>query len=237
MEHLFSVTVAKEHGVSCAIIVRHIQFWLLKNRANNTNFIDKRTWTYWTIKGLTMVFPYWTEPQIKRTIQTLLFKKVLIRDNFNENKWDKTSWYAFTNEEKWLGESSLSELSIQTPRTDRMVSPRAHALKQDINTTILPEDNKTDKEGFQLPEWISVESWNGFVDMRNETKKPMSPRAKKTLINKLDKYKSSGINPNELLDEAEFRRWQSVYPEKKSTQKQDNHDHNTEYFKNRGLEV
>ena len=46
MKHIFDVNIAKEYGIEIAILLENMNFWLEKNRANNTNFFDGRYWTY-----------------------------------------------------------------------------------------------------------------------------------------------------------------------------------------------
>jgi hypothetical protein len=252
MEHSFSISVAKDFSVGAAIIVRHLQYWILLNRANKHNKINGKTWTYNTHKALTEVFTYWSEPQIKRILRTLVDGEVIEKAYHNKNKWDKTTWYAFTDEEKWLGSSELPEALIQTARADDSVSSRARPysihrsnhnietdIDSDINTnpikeTLAHEDiDSGEIVRVYLPGWITSDSWEAFLAMRKKLKKPMSERAKKTLLTKLEKLKTEGHDPNVLLDEAEFRGWLTVYPPKP----EESNDKNREYFRSRGLQV
>ncbi|MBW8041715.1 MAG: hypothetical protein FVQ85_17195 [Planctomycetes bacterium] len=46
MEHSFDILTAQKYGINAAVILRHLQFWIIKNKAHGKNFHDGRTWTY-----------------------------------------------------------------------------------------------------------------------------------------------------------------------------------------------
>ena len=47
----FNKEHAKKYGVSEAIVIKNLQFWISKNMANNYSCHDGRTWTYNTISA------------------------------------------------------------------------------------------------------------------------------------------------------------------------------------------
>lgn len=104
MDHTFDVLVAKEYGINEAIIIRNFQFWIIKNKANKKHFYEGRTWSYNSITAFTEIFPYLTIDQVRYAIDKLVKKEVLLKGNFNEKQYDRTLWYAFVNENKWLAE-------------------------------------------------------------------------------------------------------------------------------------
>jgi len=68
---------------------------------------------------------------------------------------------------------------------------------------------KTTKVDFVLPEDISPEVWDAFVEHRKILKKPLTDHAKKLLIQKLEKI---GQDKNAVLNQAIEKGWQSVFP-------------------------
>ena len=68
---------------------------------------------------------------------------------------------------------------------------------------------KTTKVAFVLPEDISPEVWDAFVEHRKILKKPLTDHAKKLLIQKLEKI---GQDKNAVLNQAIEKGWQSVFP-------------------------
>lgn len=104
MDHTFDVLVAKEYGINEAILIRNFQFWIIKNRANKKHFYEGRTWSYNSITAFTEIFPYLSVDQVRYAMDKLVDKGVLIKGNFNVKQYDRTLWYAFQDEEKWLAE-------------------------------------------------------------------------------------------------------------------------------------
>ena len=111
--HSFDIHLAKEYGVDEAIMIHHFQFWIQFNINKNINKHDGRTWTYQTLKDIAAHFEYWTEEQVREIIEKLCsgrnrkskkddgvdFEPILIKGNYNKKSFDKTTWYAFKNQE------------------------------------------------------------------------------------------------------------------------------------------
>ena len=98
MEHSFNIDIAKEYGMFEAVLYNHFLFWIKKNKANGKNYKDGRFWTYSSIKALCDLFPYMTKNQIEYSIKKLIDNKVLLKAVYNDNSYDRTSWYAFCKE-------------------------------------------------------------------------------------------------------------------------------------------
>ena len=98
MEHSFNIDIAKEYGMFEAVLYNHFLFWIKKNKANGKNYKDGRFWTYSSIKALCDLFPYMTKNQIEYSIKKLIDNKVLVKAVYNDNSYDRTSWYAFCKE-------------------------------------------------------------------------------------------------------------------------------------------
>ena len=102
MEHSFNIAVAMEYGVLEAVIIRNFQYWISKNKANKSHFINDHYWTYNSISALQELFPYATTKKVRSCIDKLVEKGVLIKGHFSENPNDRTSWFAFADEGKWI---------------------------------------------------------------------------------------------------------------------------------------
>lgn len=109
MIYTIDAEVAREYGVNEAIMIASLKFWIAKNRANGTNYFEGRYWTYNSIKAFIELFPFWSTQNIKTILKHLKEKGVIISGNFNKNKYDQTLWYAFVDEEKWIGENKKFE--------------------------------------------------------------------------------------------------------------------------------
>ena len=65
-----------------------------------------------------------------------------------------------------------------------------------------------------LPDWMPVEAWDGFVEMRRKSKKPLTDRAAQLIVKKLASLRDQGDDPGEVLDRSTVNGWQGVFPMK-----------------------
>lgn len=94
--------MAKKYGVDGAILIQHFQYAISHHREKGTHFHEGRYWTYDSLDHLTSLYPFWTKDIIRRIIKHLKLKEVLITGNFNKHSYDRTRWFAFKDEEKFL---------------------------------------------------------------------------------------------------------------------------------------
>ena len=92
---LFDIDVAIQYGEREAVIIQLLQDLILKNKANNDNFYDGHYWVDASIRTLQELLPHYTKKQIRHAIDNLVQKGVLLKGNFNTDKFDRTCWYAF----------------------------------------------------------------------------------------------------------------------------------------------
>lgn len=97
MNHSFNTELAALYGVDEAILIENFAFWIRKNEANGKFFYEGRYWTYNTVGAFAKLFPYWSAGQVRRILQSLIKKDVLVTGNFNQSAYDRTMWYAFTD--------------------------------------------------------------------------------------------------------------------------------------------
>jgi len=74
--------------------------------------------------------------------------------------------------------------------------------------------NKASSALVGVPDWIPLESWNGFLEMRSRLRKPVTDRAKALLFSKLDRLRKVGYAPGTLLDQSTLNSWGDVYEPK-----------------------
>ncbi len=98
IEHNFNVEVARRYGVPEAIFIHNLYFWIDKNQCNGRHFYEGRSWTYNSLSALERLFPYFTRKQIRTIIDHCVGAGVVIKGNFNKEGYDKTTWFALTDE-------------------------------------------------------------------------------------------------------------------------------------------
>ncbi len=70
-------------------------------------------------------------------------------------------------------------------------------------------------EGY--PVWLPIEAWQGWVEMRNQRKRPLTDRAKDRAYKKLEALHLAGHDINELLDRSTINGWLDIYEPKGAT--------------------
>lgn len=63
----------------------------------------------------------------------------------------------------------------------------------------------------ELPEFVSRDSWIGFIEMRHKIRKPPTERAAAMLIKKLTMFHNTGHDVNAILDQSTVNSWQDLY--------------------------
>lgn len=94
----FNVGFAQKFGINEAIMLNNIIFWTKTNKANDNNLYDGYYWTYNSAKAFKKLFPFWTERQIRYTLDSLEKQKVIKSGNYNKKGYDQTKWYAIIDE-------------------------------------------------------------------------------------------------------------------------------------------
>lgn len=144
MIHQFKTALAKLYGIEEAILINNFHYWIKENKANDRNFFDGRYWTFNTQKAYADLFSYLSEGRIKRTINNLVEKGILMKGNYNANQYDRTNWYAFTDEGLAIVQNYYIEEPIMTngrAETGRPIPNNKPNNKQYISFTPSDEGN------------------------------------------------------------------------------------------------
>jgi hypothetical protein len=94
--HLLGSSLARRYGVHAALVVKHIWDEVCANeRAERCSFAGK-TWMRSSQMMFTAIMPYLTKNMVRRALERLMEQGVIVRGEFGESPFDRTSWYAFT---------------------------------------------------------------------------------------------------------------------------------------------
>ena len=238
MKHIFDVELATEYGVNCAIILENLHYWIVKNEANGTNFHDGRYWTYNSRRAMAELFPYMSEKQINTATKKLIDAGLVVTGNHNNVAYDRTLWYALTDD----GLALFQNVKCIMPKSKMEGDERENGNVE--NVTPIPNINSNNKQNINnkkerkktydtaISEYTSnkevSEALKAFVQMRTMMKKPLTDRALSLLLNKLDSLTNNDTEKVELLNNAVMNNWLSVYPLKHeySKPKQQAYDQN-----------
>lgn len=91
--HMFNVGIAQKYGITEAIILHNLLYWLEHNKANNKNLFDNYYWTFNSIAAFHELLPYLSEKQIRYALKKLEDQEIIKTGNYNKHKYDQTKWY------------------------------------------------------------------------------------------------------------------------------------------------
>ena len=200
MNHSFDIEHARLYGIPEAIIIQNFSFWITRNRANGTHQHDGRTWLYNSVKALGVLFPYMTGDQIRRTLESLEKKGVLVTGFYSTRPGDRTKWFAFADEAQFL--PPVDHLA-KTPNGPKKGAPD-HLAKN---------PNGGEKGGNDH----LAKSPNGLAENPNGIGKS----AKSTKSTDITTDVTSNISPAELSPEELFELAWQAYPKRPGASKSD----------------
>jgi hypothetical protein len=154
MEHRFNVELAMIYGVEEAVLIDKLVGWIHYNKANGKHYHDGRTWTFNSAKALAELFPYMTESKIKRVIARLVDSDIVVKGNYNENQYDRTTWYSFTDagnslvQKYYFHSSKMTNGKIQNGLT----IPNNQPIYQHNSISFTPSGEDTDGRLFDADE-------------------------------------------------------------------------------------
>jgi len=158
--HYFDKELATKYGVVEAIILNNFRYWIQKNTEENKNYHDGKYWTFNSVQSFCKLFPYLTAKKIRNAIKRLEDAKILLKGNFNKMKYDRTTWYTFTElglrlfpcfqktEQQEQSELKTEQEEQPELKTEQKVEERKEPAEQ--NNTV-SQKNSTKKNTMQVP--------------------------------------------------------------------------------------
>lgn len=139
----------------------------------------------------------------------------------NIGKLVSEGWLCETGERVGkTGQIKVYQANIGTvPKTEQSQErngsafPVKESRKRDTEPSMEPSRNI---DRVALPDWLPMDAWNGWVDMRKQRKRPLTDRATNRAINKLDAIRAKGHDIAELLDRSTINGWLDIYEPKET---------------------
>ncbi len=141
MHHSFDISIAEKFGVNVAIFLNNMAYWIKHNMANEKHFYDGRYWTFNSVKAYSSLFPYWTEKQVRTVLDQCLDNGLIVKGNYNSNKYDQTKWYSLTD-------FSLKLLNL-TNLPNGQIELGKKANRNDSKGKPIPNINTDNKKAFK----------------------------------------------------------------------------------------
>jgi len=109
MFHALNTNIAQCYGVNAALVVQYIWEEIGKNEFAGRDSYGGKTWMRSSQIMFTAVLPYLSKNMVRRALERLMKQGVIIRGEFSESRFDRTSWYAFTQFGRLLMQESEDE--------------------------------------------------------------------------------------------------------------------------------
>jgi hypothetical protein len=85
------------------------------------------------------------------------------------------------------------------------------AIPETEGETETKKEKKVAVAPIVLPDWIPLDTWQAFLDMRKKIRKPPTEAAIKLLIAKLERFRKSGQDVQAILEKSITNSWQDVF--------------------------
>lgn len=110
MIHYFHSNIAQRYGVNAAVLAGFIRDCIEEKGTRQPQLHEGRVWFRCSVQMLTGFFPYLSYDEIRYALKRLVKGCVLIKGRFNESRFDRTNWCAFTEFGKLLMTESEADL-------------------------------------------------------------------------------------------------------------------------------
>jgi len=94
-ERKFNMDIAAVCGLREAVIIDYIRD--LMSESDETTYRHKHFWVKCSMKTITVHIPFLTEDMVRNSVRKLVDKGIIRVAVFNEDKFDHTYWYTFTD--------------------------------------------------------------------------------------------------------------------------------------------
>ena len=222
---------AIEYGVNEAIMISNFRYWITKNKANGKHEHEGRTWKYNSRKAFSEIFKFWSDEQIKRILNSLVSKNIIQKGNFNKAGFDRTKWYSFVDEEKFLSicqnqpmdwvksTNGLGEINQPIPNSIPNSIPNNINKKKQKKEFVKPtiEEIKTYCE--ERKNNIDAETFFDFYESKGWVVGKSSMKDWKAAIRtwERNRKKDTAIKPKE--SKSIYKSYEEILADEKETQK------------------
>lgn len=233
--------LAKRIGLNEAIVLQQVSYWL--NETDSGVEHDGRRWIYNTHEQWADQFPFWSQDTVKRAITSLKKQGILIIEKLSSDRLNHTNYYTINYEASALieeGKMHQSERAKCTELDEGKMHQSKRADCPDVTYTnntyttqettaetttgepenlpaVLPKAKRKKQDDNavlgDLPDWIPVEPWIGFVEMRKAmgAKGKLTEHAVKLLVADLRKLKEQGQDLTEVINRSIMNNWKGFF--------------------------
>ena len=172
LHHTFDVNLASKYSIEEAILIHHFQFWISKNKRSTKHLHQGRAWMFDSAEDIADYFPYWSRDQVKRILNKLVKNNIIIKGNFNKTGYDRTNWYAFKDEEKFIfiekGRNRPMDLP-KSPNRNSEIAPPIPDTTTDTKTYKQQHKPKKPKEDVVVKNFLEKKEKEWIKEERDKS--------------------------------------------------------------------
>lgn len=109
---------------------------------------------------------------------------------------------------EFIDENNLLQNASTSLASCYQGAPRIEEIRIDKKH---PRKARSSDVSIDLPDWIPIDQWNAYVEMRKFIKAPLSGRAVTLAINELAKLREKGNDPALVLDRSVMNNWKGLF--------------------------
>ena len=173
-------------------------FWIHKNKANGKHFHDGRYWTYNSVQAFSVLFPYWSQSQIKRVLTKLETNGVIHSGNFNTTAQNRTKWYSLSDEAWNVFMGGECDNGEQKPPRQLVPAEKTDTTSDIVAQACLP---------FEVEQ--AVIKW---LQYKKERRQNYTPSGLKTFLDRVRHYASNNLAADieEVIENSIANNYQGV---------------------------
>lgn len=128
----YYVEDASKYGTLAATLLLNLRNWVKNKAIYRQDFHEGHIWVYYSINDMAQLFPQFTYKQVEKGIAKLIREGALLTGNYNKLKFDRTRWFALTDQEDYLEAWEIKIPEETSPKNNDGNSPftqkRSHNL-------------------------------------------------------------------------------------------------------------
>lgn len=146
---MFYTEEAMRHGLDEAILINYLRLYISGNRARGQEQHNGRTYTYNTYEEIASQHPFWSKQKVGRMVRSLQEKGVILVDYLSEKPFDRTSYFAFVDEDSMLSPANHQMVHQQSIRCS--TSEPSSYTKESLKNT---EEGEGDLDVSEVAEYF-----------------------------------------------------------------------------------
>ena len=117
MVHFFDSDIAKKYGVNAAVLACFLWDCIEQKSTESPQLHEGKVWVRCSVQMMPGFFPFLSYDEIRYALKRLVKGRVLTKGQFNESRFDRTNWYAFTEFGQFLMMESEGRTQCRTADT------------------------------------------------------------------------------------------------------------------------